>query len=86
MGLRGGLCGAGFLVRIDIVGMAGVRTIMGDGLRRFVRVLERTPAILPAGMPPEVVIWLIGRGDNPKAGKMGLQREESMRRDGPLPA
>jgi hypothetical protein len=38
----------GFLVRIDIFGMAGVRTIVEDGLSGLVRLLERTSAILPA--------------------------------------
>ena len=75
----------GFLVQIDIFGMAGVCTIVEDGLSGLFRLLERTSAILPAGDRTSFS-GLIGRGDNPKARKMGPQRVASMRRDGPVPA
>ena len=38
----------GPLARLGILGMLGVRTIMGDGLSGLVRLLELTSAISPA--------------------------------------
>ena len=85
MGPRGGLCGAR-LSRSDQYFRHGGGLCHRGGRSQRVRSAPGAHLGDLTCRRPEVTFWVIGRGDNPKAGKMGLQRVANMRRDGPVPA